>query len=166
MYTVVSEHVLSWLRTFGGNGTTYSKHMEGARFTIPTPALLAKVEDMIDKVPMEDRDTKGDLHEYMLGKIASAGQNGQFRTPRHIIRLMVEMVEPKPTDIVCDPACGTCGFLVAVGESLRERHPEGAAWSGEPGHHLSRLARSGPCRGRREVHAGTGQSAVCRVARL
>ncbi len=88
--------------------------MEGARFTIPSPALLAKVVDMIDKVPMEDRDTKGDLYEYMLGKIASAGQNGQFRTPRHIIRLMVEMVEPKPTDIVCDPACGTCGFLVAV----------------------------------------------------
>src|ERR1035437_3767331 len=124
MYTVVSEHVFPWLRTLGGNGTTYSKHMEGARFTIPTPALLAKVVDMIDKVPMEDRDTKGDLYEYMLGKIASAGQNGQFRTPRHIIRLMVEMVEPKPTDIVCDPACGTCGFLVAVGESLRERHPE------------------------------------------
>ncbi len=88
--------------------------MEGARFTIPSPALLAKVVDMIDKVPMEDRDTKGDLYEYMLGKIASAGQNGQFRTPRHIIRLMVEMVEPKPTDIVCDPAYGTCGFLVAV----------------------------------------------------
>jgi len=124
MYTVVGEHVFPWLRTLGGNGTTYSKHMEGARFTIPTPALLAKVVDMIDKVPMEDRDTKGDLYEYMLGKIATAGQNGQFRTPRHIIRLMVEMVEPKPTDVVCDPACGTCGFLVAVGESLRERHPE------------------------------------------
>jgi type I restriction enzyme M protein len=124
MYTVVSEHVFPWLRELGGNGTTSSQHMEGARFTIPTPALLAKVADMIDKVPMEDRDTKGDLYEYMLGKIATAGQNGQFRTPRHIIRLMVEMVEPKPTDIVCDPACGTCGFLVAVGESLRERHPE------------------------------------------
>jgi len=124
MYNVVNDHVFPWLRTLGGNGTTYSKHMEGARFTIPTPALLAKVVDMIDKVPMEDRDTKGDLYEYMLGKIATAGQNGQFRTPRHIIRLMVEMVEPKPTDIVCDPACGTCGFLVAVGESLRERHPE------------------------------------------
>ena len=99
MYAVVSEHVFPWLRTLGGNGTTYSKHMEGARFTIPTPALLAKVVDMIDKVPMEDRDTKGDLYEYMLGKIASAGQNGQFRTPRHIIRLMVEMVAPKPTDM-------------------------------------------------------------------
>ena len=124
MFAVVSEHVFPWLRELGGNGTTYSKHMESARFTIPTPALLSKVVDMIDKVPMEDRDTKGDLYEYMLGKIATAGQNGQFRTPRHIIRLMVEMVEPKPTDIVCDPACGTCGFLVAVGESLRQRHPE------------------------------------------
>ena len=64
--------------------------MKDARFTIPTPALLAKVVDLLDDVPMEDRDTKGDLYEYMLGKIASAGQNGQFRTPRHIIRLMVE----------------------------------------------------------------------------
>ncbi len=98
--------------------------MKDARFTIPTPALLAKVVDMIAEVPMEDRDTKGDLYEYMLGKIATAGDNGQFRTPRHIIRLMVEMIQPKPTDIVCDPACGTGGFLVAVGESLRERHPE------------------------------------------
>src|ERR1039457_5319416 len=123
MYLVVSEHVFPWLRTLGGNGTTYSKHMEGARFTIPTPALLAKVVDMIDKVPMEDRDTKGDLYEYMLGKIASAGQNGQFRTPRHIIRLMVEMTAPQPTDLICDPACGTAGFLVAAGEFLRERQP-------------------------------------------
>jgi type I restriction enzyme M protein len=124
MYTVVGEHVFPFLRTLGGDESTYAHHMKDARFTIPTPALLAKVVDLIDHVPMEDRDTKGDLYEYMLGKIASAGQNGQFRTPRHIIRLMVEMVAPKPMDIVCDPACGTCGFLVAVGEYLRERHPE------------------------------------------
>jgi type I restriction enzyme M protein len=124
MYNVISEHVFPWLRTLGGKGSTYAKHMEGARFTIPTAALLGKVVDMIDKVPMEDRDTKGDLYEYMLGKIATAGQNGQFRTPRHIIRLMVELVQPKPNDIVCDPACGTCGFLVSVGEYLRERQPE------------------------------------------
>jgi len=124
MYTTVSDHVFPFLRTLGGDESTYAHHMKDARFTIPTPALLAKVVDLIDHVPMEDRDTKGDLYEYMLGKIASAGQNGQFRTPRHIIRLMVEMVAPKPTDIVCDPACGTCGFLVAVGEYLRERHPE------------------------------------------
>src|SRR5437016_3598278 len=124
MLEVIGDHVFPWLRTLGGDGTTYAKHMKDARFTIPTPALLAKVVDLIDKVPMEDRDTKGDLYEYMLAKIATAGQNGQFRTPRHIIQLMVEMVEPKPDDVVCDPACGTCGFLVAVGESLRQRHPE------------------------------------------
>src|SRR5689334_19256890 len=124
MFEVISEHVFPFLRTLGGDNSTYAHHMKDARFTIPTPALLAKVVDLIDNVPMEDRDTKGDLYEYMLGKIAAAGQNGQFRTPRHIIRLMVEMVEPKPTDTVCDPACGTCGFLVSIGESLRERHPE------------------------------------------
>ncbi|HET6843955.1 MAG TPA: class I SAM-dependent DNA methyltransferase [Candidatus Angelobacter sp.] len=122
MYRIVDQHVFPWLRTLGGADTTYTRHMKDARFTIPTPALLAKVVDLIDKVPMEDRDTKGDLYEYMLAKIASAGQNGQFRTPRHIIQLMVEMVEPKPSDVVCDPACGTCGFLVAVGEYLREHH--------------------------------------------
>lgn len=124
MFEVISEHIFPWLRNLGGDGSTYATHMKDARFTIPTPALLAKVVDLIEKVPMDDRDTKGDLYEYMLAKIATAGQNGQFRTPRHIIRLMVEMVEPRPEDVVCDPACGTCGFLVAVGEYLREHHPE------------------------------------------
>jgi type I restriction enzyme M protein len=84
--------------------------MKDARFTIPITALLAKVVDMNDHVQMEGRDTKGDLYEYMLGKIASAGQNGQLRTRRHIIGLMVELVEPVPTDIMCDPAGDTCGF--------------------------------------------------------
>ena len=108
----------------GGDGSTYAHHMKDARFTIPTPALLAKVVDLLDHVPMDDRDTKGDLYEYMLGKIASAGQNGQFRTPRHIIQLMVEMTAPTPKDVICDPASGTCGFLVAAGEYLRDKHPE------------------------------------------
>jgi type I restriction enzyme M protein len=126
MFTIVSEHVFPFLRTLGGDNSTYAHHMKDARFTLPQdkPGLLAKVVDMLDHVPMEDRDTKGDLYEYMLGKIATAGQNGQFRTPRHIIRLMVEMMEPTATDVICDPACGTCGFLVAAGENLRERHPE------------------------------------------
>jgi N-6 DNA Methylase/Type III restriction enzyme, res subunit len=98
--------------------------MKDARFTIPTPALLARVVDMLDRLPMEDRDTKGDLYEYMLGKIATAGQNGQFRTPRHIIQLMVEMTAPTAKDVIVDPACGTAGFLVAAGEYLRDHHPE------------------------------------------
>jgi type I restriction enzyme M protein len=128
MFTVVGEHVFAFLRTdlarqLGNGDSTYAHHMKDARFTVPTPALLAKVVDMLDKVPMEERDTKGDIYEYMLAKIATAGQNGQFRTPRHIIRLMVEMTAPQPTDIICDPACGTAGFLVAAGEYLRERHP-------------------------------------------
>src|SRR6266851_5053648 len=124
MFTVVGDHVFPFLRTLGGDDSTSAHHMKDARFTIPTPALLAKVVDMIEQVPMEDRDTKGDLYEYMLGKIASAGQNGQFRTPRHIIRLMVEMVAPQPKDIICDPASGTAGFLVAAGKYLREHNPE------------------------------------------
>ncbi|XZE19365.1 N-6 DNA methylase [Pirellulaceae bacterium SH449] len=112
MFEVMAEHVFPFLRTLGGDDSTYAHHMKDARFTIPTPALLAKVVDMIDGVPMEDRDTKGDLYEYMLGKIATAGQNGQFRTPRHEIQFMVELLKPLPTDVMCDPASGTCGFPV------------------------------------------------------
>ncbi len=93
MYETVGESVFAFIRNLQSEreDSTYARHMKDARFTIPTPALLARVVDMLDQVPVEDRDTKGDVYEYMLGKIASAGQNGQFRTPRHIIRLMVEM---------------------------------------------------------------------------
>ena len=124
MFEVVGEHVFPFLKTLGDDGSTYSHHMRDARFTIPTPALLARVVDLLDGIPMQDRDTKGDIYEYMLGKIAAAGQNGQFRTPRHIIQLMVALTAPKPNDVICDPASGTCGFLVAAGEYLRDHHPE------------------------------------------
>ena len=129
MFKVLGEHLFPYLRAdlarqLGGADSTYAEHMKDARFTIPTPALLTKVVDLLDKVPMEDRDTKGDVYEYMLGKIATAGQNGQFRTPRHIIRLMVELTAPQSGDFICDPACGTAGFLVGTGEYLRERHPK------------------------------------------
>lgn len=124
MMTVVDEHVFPFLRTLNGETSSYGKHMRDARLGISNPALLAKVVDKLDKIPMEDRDTKGDVYEYMLGKIASAGQNGQFRTPRHIIQLMVEITDPQPTDVICDPAAGTCGFLVAAGEYLRDNHKE------------------------------------------
>ncbi|HUP70051.1 MAG TPA: class I SAM-dependent DNA methyltransferase [Acidimicrobiales bacterium] len=124
MFTVVGEHIFPFLRTLGGEGSTYATHMRDARFTIPTAGLLQKAVDGLDGVPMVDRDTKGDVYEYMLSKIATAGQNGQFRTPRHIIGLMVEMTAPTPTDVICDPACGTCGYLVAAGEYIRNNHPE------------------------------------------
>ena len=123
MFQIVDGEVFPFLRQLGGEGSTYADHMKDARFTVPTPALLSRVVDMLDDVPMQDRDTNGDLYEYMLGKLASAGQNGQFRTPRHIIQLMVDMTAPRPEDEICDPACGTAGFLVAAAEYLREHHP-------------------------------------------
>ena len=91
---------------------------------MPTARVLANVVDQLDGIDMADSDTKGDLYEYMLGKIATAGQNGQFRTPRHIIRLMVDMTAPTPRDVICDPACGTAGFLVAASEHLVEHHSD------------------------------------------
>jgi type I restriction enzyme M protein len=124
MMDVVAERVFPFLRALGEEGSSYGKHMEGARLGFSNASLLAKTVDMLDKIPMEDRDTKGDLYEYMLGKIASAGTNGQFRTPRHIIQTMVEMMRPMPEDVICDPALGTAGFLVAAGEYIRDNHPQ------------------------------------------
>lgn len=92
MMEVIADHGFPFLRTLGEQGSSHGRHMRDARLGFGNPALLAKAVVMLDKVPMEDRDTKGDLYEYMLGKIASAGRNGKFRTPRHIIQLMVEMV--------------------------------------------------------------------------
>ena len=124
MFAIVDERVFPFMRQIGGDDSTYSHHMRDARFTIPTPVLLVKVIDMLDELPMEGRDTKGDVYEYMLSKIATAGQNGQFRTPRHIIALMVAMTAPTPKDEICDPACGTAGFLIAASEHVRRTHPE------------------------------------------
>ena len=126
MYTVVSQKVFPFIKSLHADkeDSSYARHMKDAIFMIPTPSLLEKVVEMISDIPMEDRDTKGDLYEYLLSKIASAGVNGQFRTPRHIIKMMAELMRPTPTDLICDPACGTSGFLVAVGEYLREKHPK------------------------------------------
>lgn len=123
MYKVIGEEVFPFLRSLGGEGSNYGEHMKDARFTIPTAQLLSRVVDMLDDIPMDDRDTTGDLYEYLLAKIASAGVNGQFRTPRHIIKLMVDMIAPQPADEICDPACGTAGFLVAAAEYIRDTHP-------------------------------------------
>jgi len=102
--------------------STLHHHMKDAMFMMPTPRVLANVVDQLDGIDMSQQDTKGDLYEYMLGKIASAGANGQFRTPRHIIELMVAMMAPTPKDAICDPACGTAGFLVAASDYLKAEH--------------------------------------------
>lgn len=122
MYDVLSEHVFPFLRQVGETKKSFS-YLKDARFKVK-PRLISRAVDMVDKIPLGSRDIKGDLYEYMLSKVASAGENGQFRTPRHIIELMVEMVGPTPDDVICDPACGTCGFLVAAGEYLREHRPD------------------------------------------
>ena len=128
LFATVRDEVFPFIKTLGqagGEGTqesTYSQHMKDAMFMMPTPRVLANVVDQLDGIDMSDQDTKGDLYEYMLGKIATAGQNGQFRTPRHIIQLMVDMTAPMPQDSICDPACGTAGFLVAASEYLNTHH--------------------------------------------
>lgn len=129
MFNTIRDEVFPFIKSLGQKGdadgeggSTYTNHMKDALFLMPTPRVLANVVDQLDGIDMSDADTKGDLYEHMLGKIASAGQNGQFRTPRHIIKLMVEMTAPMPKDVICDPACGTAGFLIAASEYLREHH--------------------------------------------
>lgn len=116
--------VFDFMKHYGGKSASFNKFMKNATFMIPTPRLLAQVVEMLDKIDMNDTDTKGDVYEYMLSKIASAGHNGQFRTPRHIIRMMVDLVQPTPEDIICDPSAGTCGFLVAAVEYLKKHYRE------------------------------------------
>ncbi|MFD4171472.1 N-6 DNA methylase [Streptomyces albidoflavus] len=124
MYQVVAERVFPYLRRMGGDGSTYSHHVKDARFTIPNANVLAKVIDLLDNLSVDENETNGDIYEYLLAKIASAGQNGQFCTPRHIIDLMVEMAQPRPGDEVCDPACGTAGFLVQTAAYVKREHKD------------------------------------------
>ena len=108
-----------------GETTAFARYMSDALFLIPTPQVLQKIITGLDDLYEHDisgLDMQGDLYEYMLGKLSTAGQNGQFRTPRHIIKMMVELVQPTPDDTICDPACGTAGFLVAAAEYIREHY--------------------------------------------
>ena len=121
MFKIMQEEVFPFIKNLGKDKeSAYAKYMEDAIFIIPTPIMLQKVVTAMDKLEMKDKDTKGDVYEYLLSKLSQAGVNGQFRTPRHIIKMMVELMKPTPEDIIVDPACGTSGFLVAAGEYLRE----------------------------------------------
>ncbi|MGG3955915.1 class I SAM-dependent DNA methyltransferase [Bhargavaea massiliensis] len=125
MYEIVSKEVFPFIKSLHGNkNSAYAKYMSDAIFMIPTPQMLSKIVDGIDKLPLKDRDLQGDLYEYLLSKIATAGTNGQFRTPRHIINMMVELMKPTPEDIIVDPAAGSAGFLVAAGEYLRKHRSD------------------------------------------
>jgi len=121
MLPLVRDRVFPHFKTVALDGTTFGEYMKDAQLLIQKPTLLDSAVSMINDLPLTKGDTKGDLYEYLLGKLTTAGINGQFRTPRHIIRKMVEMLAPKPTEQICDPACGTAGFLVeAMHYLLRE----------------------------------------------
>lgn len=122
MLPVVRDKVFPHFRSTAASGTAFAEFMKDAQLMIQKPGLLVKAVNMIHELPLTEGDTKGDLYEYLLSKLTTAGINGQFRTPRHIIRLMVDLLEPKPSDVVGDPACGTGGFLVTVMEYLLQTY--------------------------------------------
>lgn len=126
MLRIVRDDVFPHFRKLNG-GTTFAEYMNDAQLMIQKASLLVSAVNMIDKLPITEGDAKGDLYEYLLGKLTTAGINGQFRTPRHIIRFMVDLLEPKPTETIGDPACGTAGFLVGAMQYLLERYtsPQG-----------------------------------------
>ena len=130
MYTIMQEWVFPFIKNLHADkDSAYSKYMDDAIFKLPTPLVLSKVVDSLDEIyemmsEIQTADVRGDVYEYLLSKIAQSGLNGQFRTPRHIIRMMVELMDPSSDEMICDPACGTSGFLVASGEYLKEKKKE------------------------------------------
>lgn len=125
MYEVMVNTIFPFIKTLGGKDeSAFSKYMKDAMFQINKPATLQKVVTALDSIPMEDRDTQGDIYEYLLSKLQTSGTNGQFRTPRHIINMMVELMKPSPEDTIIDPAMGSAGFLVAASEYLRKNHSD------------------------------------------
>ncbi len=127
MLNLVRTEVFPHFCNLGNSGSTFAEYMTDAQLLIQKPSLLVSAVNMIDALPLTEGDTKGDLYEYLLSKLTTAGINGQFRTPRHIIRLMVDLIEPKPNEVIGDPACGTAGFLVGVMQHLLEKYtsPQG-----------------------------------------
>lgn len=127
MYANMQENVFPFIKNLHGDKeSAYAKYMGDAIFKVPTPVMLDKIVTAMDEIyekmeQLRSEDVRGDIYEYLLSKLATAGVNGQFRTPRHIIKMMVEMMDPKADDLICDPACGTSGFLVESSEYLRKK---------------------------------------------
>lgn len=121
MHENILTNVFPFIKELGA-GTSFGSFMKDAIYLIQKPSLLYEAVQLIDGINMDDSDTKGDLYEYMLNKISTAGMNGQFRTPRHIIKMIVELMDPSIEDIICDPACGTAGFLMASAEYVLKKY--------------------------------------------
>ncbi|AEF85171.1 type I restriction modification system M subunit [Treponema primitia ZAS-2] len=126
IFDIISQRVFPFIKKLQGKEeTAFSRYMEDAMFLIPTPQVLQKIVTGLDDLYQNDLaglDMQGDLYEYMLGKLSTAGQNGQFRTPKHIREMMVQLMAPTPNDLICDPACGTAGFLVSAAEYIRTHY--------------------------------------------
>ena len=123
MYQIISRDVFVFIKTLGeGKESAYSRFMANASFLIQSPRTLTKIVEGINDLDMNNRDTMGDVYEYVLGKMAASGNNGQFRTPRHIIRMMVELMKPTLKDTICDPAMGSAGFIVESAKYIQQHY--------------------------------------------
>lgn len=135
MFKVVRQSVFEFIKHIGtGEESAYSRYMKSAIFLIPNARTLVKVVEGVNALDMNNRDAMGDVYEYILGKMAASGTNGQFRTPRHIIRMIVEMMEPTTKDYICDPAMGSAGFLVEAVKYIKENNE--LLTVGEDMHHI------------------------------
>ncbi|MGO1580115.1 MAG: type I restriction-modification system subunit M [Peptoniphilaceae bacterium] len=122
MYDTIVNKVFPFIKKLNGDSaSSFARYMGDAMFQIPTAQMLEKIVTAIDSLILEG-DVKGDLYEYLLSKLSTSGTNGQFRTPRHIIKMMVDLTKPTPSDIIIDPACGTSGFLIGASEYLKDNH--------------------------------------------
>ena len=124
MLNRVRNDVFVFLRHIGGDGGVYSKAMEDTVFLITNARLLSRVVEGIEELVSDGADMMGDIYEYMLSKMAASGTNGQFRTPRHIIRMMVDLMQPTLADVICDPAMGSAGFLIEAAKYVKEHQGE------------------------------------------
>lgn len=126
MFNLIQQKIFPFIKNLNGENddTAFSRYMKDAIFQINKPGTLQKVVEALEELPTEDRDMQGDIYEYLLSKLATSGTNGQFRTPRHIIKMMVDLMAPTPQDTISDPAMGSAGFLVEASEYVRKHHPE------------------------------------------
>ena len=126
MFELMQQEIFPFIKNLKGDNdeTAFSRYMKDAIFQINKPSTLQRVVSILDELPTDDKDMQGDIYEYLLSKLQQAGTNGQFRTPRHIIKMIVALMQPEPEDIIIDPAMGSAGFLVAASEYVRENHEE------------------------------------------
>lgn len=142
MYSIMQEWVFPFIKNLHGDKkSAYSKYMNDAIFKVNTPLMLSKIVDAMDEIyaimdKEQSTDVRGDVYEYLLSKLEKSGVNGQFRTPRNIIRMIVEMMDPQPNETICDPACGTSGFLVISGEYLKEKYKKEVLMNGKNKEHF------------------------------